>query len=452
MLKRSFLTALIWHFFCLIFCLIFFWNCSKKEVSTLPETIITGELDFSQSIGGSKNEVLKSIIKTDDEGYAILGYTQSNDFDITTKEVENFDFWLLKHDVNNNLVWQQTFGGSMDDRGAKLITTSDGGFALLGYSKSADKDVTSNAGSQDFWMLKISSSGNLLWEKTFGFSGPDYGTTLIETEEGGFLVTGVLDVSASNGQGNAKFNKQKHAGGDFWALKLTAGGDLEWSKYYGGSFTDTPLGVVKTADNGFILVGSSDSNDVDINNNKGSYDFWVIKISSDGTLLWEKSFGGSEIDEARAICATHDGNFMVVGDTRSSDSDITMNNGGADVWALKISSEGNLIWEKTFGGTSFDVARSISMTQDHGFVIAGSSRSGDNDFTNQGQNDALVLKIDAEGALEWQETIGGSEIDFLYDAIELNDKTIIAVGESSSSDGDISLNKGFSDALILQIK
>jgi hypothetical protein len=452
MLKRSFLTALIWHFFCLIFCLIFFWNCSKKEVSTLPETIITGELDFSQTIGGSKNDVLKSIIKTDDEGYAILGYTQSNDFDITTKEVENFDFWLLKHDVNNNLVWQQTFGGSMDDRGAKLITTSDGGFALLGYSKSADKDVTSNAGSQDFWMLKISSSGNLLWEKTFGFSGPDYGTTLIETEEGGFLVTGVLDVSASNGQGNAKFNKQKHAGGDFWALKLTAGGDLEWSKYYGGSFTDTPLGVVKTADNGFILVGSSDSNDVDINNNKGSYDFWVIKISSDGTLLWEKSFGGSEIDEARAICATHDGNFMVVGDTRSSDSDITMNNGGADVWALKISSEGNLIWEKTFGGTSFDVARSISMTQDHGFVIAGSSRSGDNDFTNQGQNDALVLKIDAEGALEWQETIGGSEIDFLYDAIELNDKTIIAVGESSSSDGDISLNKGFSDALILQIK
>jgi hypothetical protein len=448
MLKRSFLTALIWHFFCLIF----FWNCSKKEISTPPETIITGELDFSQTIGGSKNDVLKSIIKTDDEGYAILGYTQSNDFDITTKEVENFDFWLLKHDVNNNLVWQQTFGGSMDDRGAELITTSDGGFAVLGFSKSSDLNVSENAGSQDFWLVKLSNNGTLLWEKSFGFSGADYGTTLLETEEGGFLITGVLDVSASNGQGNAKFNKQKHAGGDFWALKLTAGGDLEWSKYYGGSFTDTPLGVVKTADNGFILVGSSDSNDVDINNNKGSYDFWVIKISSDGTLLWEKSFGGSEIDEARAICATHDGNFMVVGDTRSSDSDITMNNGGADVWALKISSEGNLIWEKTFGGTSFDVARSISMTQDHGFVIAGSSRSGDNDFTNQGQNDALVLKIDAEGALEWQETIGGSEIDFLYDAIELNDKTIIAVGESSSSDGDISLNKGFSDALILQIK
>ena len=142
----------------------------------------------------------------------------------------------------------------------------------------------------------------------------------------------------------------------------------------------------------------------------------------------------------------------MVGDTRSSDSDIAVNNGAADVWILKISSKGSLLWEQTIGGTSFDVARSVSMTQDQGFVIAGSSRSSDNGFTNKGQNDALILKINSEGVLEWQQTIGGSEIDFLYDAIELDDQTIIAVGESSSSDGDISLNKGFSDGLIIKIK
>ena len=447
MLQRHFLIALT-H----VFYLIFLWNCSKKEELTPPEITITGELDFSQTVGGSKNDVLKSIIKTDDGGYAILGYTQSNDGDIGMKEVENFDFWILKYDVNNNLIWQQTFGGSKDDRGADLINTSDGGFALLGYSNSSDNNLASNAGSQDFWVLKLSPEGEINWQKTFGFSGRDYGTTLLETEDGGFLITGVIDVSASNGQGIAKNKMVTHAEGDFWALKIDAAGILEWSNYYGGSFTDTPLGVVATADNGFIMVGSSDSNDVDITNNKGSYDFWVIKISSDGTLVWDKSFGGSEIDEARAICSTHDGNFMVVGDTRSSDSDITINNGGADVWILKISSEGNLIWEQTIGGASFDVARSISMTQDHGFVIAGSSRSSDYGFTNQGQNDALVLKIDAEGVLEWQQTVGGSEIDFLYDAIELKDKTIIAVGESNSSDGNITINKGFSDALILKIK
>ena len=448
MLKRHFLSALIWS----IFCLLFLGHCSEKERLTPPEILIKGEVGFSQTIGGSKNEVLKSVIKTADGGYAVLGYTQSNDGDITSKIAENFDFWLLKFDANNTLSWQQTFGGSKDDRGADLIKTSDGGFALLGFSKSSDNDLTSNAGFQDFWILKLSPSGEISWQQTFGFSGSDVGTTLLETEEGGFLITGVLDVSASNGQGNAKTTVVNHAGGDFWALKLTATGELEWSKYYGGSFTDTPLGVVKTADNGFILVGSSDSNDVDIKNNKGSYDFWVIKISSKGTLVWEKSFGGSEIDEARAISASHDGNFIVVGDTRSSDGDVNSNNGAADIWVLKISTEGNLIWEKTFGGTGFDAGRSISMTQDNGFVIAGSSRSSDNGFTNKGQNDALVLKIDAEGVLEWQQTIGGSEIDFLYDAIELDDQTIIAVGESSSSDGDISLNKGFSDALILQIK
>ena len=448
MLKRHFLITHILY----VFCLIFFYNCSKKEVLTPPEISITGDLDFSQTIGGSKNDVLKSVIKTPDGGYAILGYTQSNDGDITMKEVENFDFWMLKFDMNNNLIWQKTFGGAEDDRGADLINTSDGGFALLGFSNSSDNDLTSNTDYQDFWILKLSPDGEINWQKTFGFSGADYGTTLLQTDDNGFLITGVLDVSASNGQGNAKFIKQKHAGGDFWALKLDATGALEWSKYYGGSFTDTPLGVVKTADNGFIVVGSSDSNDVDIKNNKGSYDFWVIKISSKGVLVWEKSFGGSEIDEARAISASHDGNFIVVGDTRSSDGDININKGGADVWVLKISSEGSLIWEKTFGGTSFDVARSVSMTQDDGFIIAGSSRSSDNGFTNQGQNDALILKINAEGVLEWQQTVGGSEIDFLYDAIELNDKTIIAVGESSSFNGDISLNKGFSDGLIIKIK
>ena len=429
------------------------FNCSKKEVFGSPELIETTiELDFSQTLGGSKNDAFYSVKKTADGGYIAAGYSQSNDFDINFKTNESFDILVAKFSFNNTLEWQKTFGGSEDDRAADIVQTLDGGFAVLGFSKSSDREISTNAVSQDFWLVKLSNNGTLVWEKSFGFSGADYGTTLTETEEGGLLITGVLDVSASGGQGNAKTTIVNHAGGDFWVLKLNRRGELEWSKYYGGSFTDTPLGIVKTTDNGFILVGSSDSNDVDIKNNKGSYDFWVIKLSSNGVLLWEKSFGGSEIDEARAISASHDGNFIVVGDTRSSDGDINLNNGGADIWVLKISTEGNLIWEKTFGGTGFDVAQSISMTQDNGFVIAGSSRSSDNGFTNQGQNDALILKINSEGILEWQKIIGGSEIDFLYDAVELDDKTIIAVGESSSSDGNISLNKGFSDGLILKIK
>ena len=196
-----------------------------------------------------------------------------------------------------------------------------------------------------------------------------------------------------------------------------------------------------------------DSTDVDISNNHGGYDFWAIKISNTGELIWEKSFGGTETDEARAISQTTDGNYLIVGDTRSDDLDVTKNNGAADLWVIKITPEGTLLWEKTLGGTSFDVGRSALKTQDDGFLISGSSRSSDGNLTsNIGQNDAWVMKINRSGDLQWQKTIGGNEIDFFYDAVELNNQTIVAVGDSSSSNENTLENKGFTDLLILKLK
>jgi hypothetical protein len=437
---------------CYITLFFFLCNCSKDDVIIIPEVIVnTGEVNSTKTFGGSKNDVFNAIVKTTDGGYVVLGYTQSNDFDIINKTNESFDFWVMKFSSEDELLWNKTFGGSDDDRGVDIVATNDGGFALLGYASSSDINVPQNAGSQDFLVRKITADGTLSWQKTFGFSGSDKGISLLQTLDNGYLLTGVLDVSASGGQGNSK-SFQRHAGGDIWALKLSLNGTLEWSKFFGGSFTDTPFGVVETLNNEYIIAASSDSQDFNISNNKGTYDFWVLKISSDGALIWEESFGGTEIDEPRAITATNDGNFIVVGDTRSSDTDVSINNGAADLWMIKIDTNGTLIWEKTIGATSFDVARSISKTQDNGFVIAGSSRSSDAGFTNQGQNDAWILKVNTSGEIEWQKTIGGSEIDFLYDAVELNNKTIIAVGESGSSNIDITENKGFSDALIIKIK
>jgi len=436
-----------------VLCLIVLFNCSKKEVFNITEiTETTNEIDFIQTLGGSKNDALSSVKKTADGGYIVAGFTQSNDFDIDSKTNESFDFLVSKFSFDNTLEWQKTFGGSDDDRAADIVQTLDGGFAVLGYSKSSDINVSENAGAQDFWLLKISSLGSILWEKTFGFSGEDSGTALLATKDGGFLITGVLDVSSSGGEGNAKSTAVNHSGGDYWVIKTDLTGNLEWSRFFGGSFTEIPLGIVETDDHNFIIAGSSDSDDFNISNNLGTYDFWIIKIAPTGSLIWEKSFGGSEIDEARAITTSSDGNFMVVGDTRSSDIDVSENNGAADVWIVKFSTEGSLIWEKTIGGTSFDTARAIYKTQDNGFLITGSSRSLDNDFENNGQNDALILKIDSNGSLLWQKTIGGSQIDFLYGITELNNKAIIAVGESSSSDKDITENKGFTDALIIQMK
>ena len=430
-----------------------FFNCSKNN-DTSAEKDFKEELDFVKTWGGSKNESAQSVTMTSDGGYAILGFTQSNDGDISNKTNDSFDYWLLKFDENNNLQWQKTYGGSDDDRGNRIIQTTDEGYAILGYSKSNDRDVSENFGFNDFWISKLDASGNISWEKSFGFAGVDNGISVIQSNDGGFLLTGVLDVTSSGGMGNSRSTYSKlHAGGDYWVIKLNSSGIKEWSKFYGGSFTDTPYDAIQTQDNGFIIVGSSDSDDVDIENTKGSYDFWVIKISQSGTLIWEKSFGGSEIDEARGIVKSGDGNYLIVGDTRSNDLDVSKNYGAADLWVIKISPSGNLIWEKTIGGRSFDVGRSISKTQDNDFLISGSSRSLDGDLTNNnGQNDAWVIKIDAEANIKWQKTIGGTDIDFAYDAVELLDKTIVVVGESSSNNFDVLENKGFTDLLIFKVK
>ncbi len=449
-LEKAELNMKNWQCF---FAFLLILGCTKAELEfNSTSTAALGGLDFAQTFGGTKNDVAQSVVATTDGGFAVLGYTQSADGDISDKTDESFDFWLLKFDSDANLEWNKTYGGSGDDRGNDVIQTQDGGFAILGYSDNASGDITSNNGFRDFWLAKLDRAGNLIWQNSFGFSGADQGNTLIETSDNHLLISGVLDVTASAGLGNFGRNSNRHAGGDYWSIKVSSTGNLVWSRFYGGSFTDTPTAIMETPSNEFLFVGSSDSNDVDITNNKGTYDFWIVKSDANGDMIWEKSFGGSEIDEARGIVSSGDGNYILVGDTRSNEQDVALNNGAADLWILKISEDGNLLWNRSYGGTNFDVPRSINSTNDGGFVIAGSSRSSNGDVSkNQGQNDAWIVKIDNAGQLIWETTVGGSEIDFAYDAVQLQNGTIIAVGETSSSNGDIINNKGFTDLLIVKL-
>jgi len=433
--------------------IIFFCKCTESNLTVHEgSNSSNGTLELVQTFGGSKNDVAKSVVSTVDGGFAVLGYTQSLDGDITDKATENYDFWMLKFDSEAQLEWNKTYGGSGDERGRSLIETSDGGYALLGYSDSSDGDVSSNNGNRDFWLVKINASGVLSWQKSFGYEGEDEGVSIIETSDNHLMLSGVLDVTASGGEGNQGRFSTRHAGGDYWAIKITPTGDIVWSRFYGGTFTDSPTGIKETLNDGLISVGGSDSNDVDISNNKGYYDFWIVKSDRNGDIVWEKSFGGSEIDEARDVISDGTGNHIIVGDTRSNDQDVAFNNGAADLWVIKVSNSGELLWNTSIGGSNFDVARSISTTFNNEFIIAGSSRSSNGDVSkNQGQNDAWVLKLDNSGQLLWETTIGGSEIDFSYDAVQINNGTIVAVGETNSSNGDIIDNKGFTDLLIVQI-
>ena len=439
-------------FSCFVFTLSINLGCDASE-NIQPTENQSVQVEQVLTIGGTKNESAQSIVSTPDGGYAVLGYTQSMDGDISNKTDTSFDYWFLKFDASGQQQWQKVYGGSDDDRGEDLITTNDGGYAILGSSKSNDGDVSNNSGSNDFWVAKLDASGTIIWEKSFGYVGADSAFSIIQTQDNGFLLSGVLDVSASDGAGNNRVNMERHAGGDYWVIKIDTMGDLQWSRYFGGTFTDTAYDSAQTQDGNFLIMGSSDSDDVDINNNKGTYDFWVVKLNNTGTLLWEKSFGGTEIDEARAITTTADGNFFIAGDSRSNDIDLSTNNGAADVWIIKLNSEGDLLWEKTFGGSSFDGIKAIYKTQNNEFLVAGNSRSSDGNLTkNNGQNDAWIFKINAQGNIKWQTSIGGSNVDLLMGITELNDGNIIGVGNTNSSDIDISENKGFSDVLIIKAK
>lgn len=437
---------------CFIFSTLFIFSGCDSDEQPTPENR-TLEIQGISTIGGSKNESAQSVVQTPDGGFALLGYAQSMDGDVLYKTDNSYDFWLIKFSASGEKEWQNVYGGTGDDRGQAIITTNDGGYAIAGTSKSNDNDVSSNAGSSDFWLVKLNGSGEILWEKSLGYAGADTAFSLIQTQDYGYLISGVLDVTASNGAGNSRTNMQRHAGGDYWVIKLNSSGELQWSRYFGGTFTDTVYDTIETQNGNFIIVGASDSDDVDINNNKGTYDFWILKLSSSGNLIWEKSFGGSEIDNARAITATQDGNYLIVGDTRSYDIDVSTNKGAADIWVIKINTNGDLLWEKTFGGSSFDGVQAIHKTQDNEFIIAGNSRSADGDLTkNQGQNDAWLLKINGQGNTTSQSSVGGSEVDLLMDVTQLISGKIICVGNSNSSDYDILENKGFTDVLIIEAK
>ena len=208
-------------FYNVCFVTFFLVSCSEDNDNSTPQESSI-EIDFITTLGGSKNESAQAVINTTDGGYAILGHAQSMDGDILNKSNESYDFWLLKYDVTNQLQWQKTYGGSDDDRGVDLIQTSDGGYAVVGKSKSNDLDVSENAGFDDFWVSKLNSNGAISWEYSFGFSGSDTPYSILQTNDNGYLLSGVLDVSASNGQGNRSSAVRRHAGGDYWVIKLNA--------------------------------------------------------------------------------------------------------------------------------------------------------------------------------------------------------------------------------------
>ena len=454
---------------------IFIIGCSEDESTPQPESTdpetedpntdpeiedpVTITVDFTSVYGGSEDDTFHDVTATNDGGFIALGYSQSIDGDITDNTTQVNMYWLVKTDSAGNIQWSKTYGGTNDDRGEEVIQTSDGGYAMIGYSRSSDGDVSNNEGFQYHWVVKLDAQGEIQWEKSYGFPGSDQAFSIIQTLDGGYFTSGFLDVTASNGEGNDLIETGNedttratlHGVGEFWGHKLDANGTMEWRRYFGGTNNDRAYASVQADDGGILMVGASESTDFDISNSKGSYDFWAVRLDASGELLWERSFGGSEIDIAFSAVKTPDGNYVIAGDTRSNDGDVTEFNGNADVWVIKINDQGGLLWQKTLGGTGFDSARAVVATT-NGLAITGSSRSNDIDVTeNAGQNDIWIALLDTDGNLQDQRSIGGDGIDFGLGIASNNQGAIIIAGETQSNTGELTSSNGSLDAVLIKI-
>ncbi len=441
-----------------IWILIFFWSCSKdadRQFLEINEQEFLGEVEWIKTFGGSGEDIGQAIIQTSDGGYAILGFSNSIDGDLQGKTVQVNDYWLLKVDADGNVQWSKTYGGSKDDRGQSLVQTMDGGYALTGYAMSDDGDASLNRGFHDNWLLKLNTTGEIEWEKSYGFSGHDHSYDLLQTEDGGFFFTGFLDITSARADGYTEKGNTltRHGVGEFWGTKIDPLGGVEWRGYFGGTNNDRSHAVVRSEDGGFVMAGFSESDDFDISNPGGSYDFWLVKVDNTGTMEWERSFGGTGIEISYDIDNTLDGGYVVVGNTFSADGDVSETKGESDFWLVKVDGFGNLLWERTYGGSQFDAAQAVVSSKDGGYYVVGNSKSSDQDVSsNNGENDIWIIKTDDKGKLLWQTSFGGSQIDFGYDVVEGEDGTVLLIGESQNVDFQGLESKGKSDLVLIKLR
>jgi hypothetical protein len=309
-----------------------------------------GRLLWEKSFGGRAIDRGRAIVETPDHGLVIAGATES-------KGAGEFDAWVIKVDANGELLWDRHFGAAATDWVSALVATSDGGLALGAYTQDE------SGGPYDFWVIKLNGDGELLWERRYGGAATDWSTAITETLDKGLVVVGHTE---SKGNGGA----------DFWVLKLDADGEPLWDRTFGGPKLDYASAVTATRDGGIVVGGMTRSVGA------GGFDIRVLKLNSSGEVIWDQTIGGAQNDWVRAIIQTRDSGYALAGYTDSQGA------GLYDVWLIKLASDGAILWERTYGDTANEWARALVEMPDGGLALAGDTYS-----MGAGASDVLVLKI-----------------------------------------------------------
>ena len=422
---------------------------------------------WDKRFGGSQDDNLIKTIKLSD-GYLLVGHSNSSisgDKSENNRGIAR-DYWIVKTDNNGNKIWDKTYGGTGDDILTDAVKLLDGGFVLVGQSDSGiggDKTEASK-GLSDYWIVKIDVNGNKVWDKTYGGDSYDQGVHVRETNDG--LLIGGTSLSSISGnkmvamsplsyhfwilkldsQGNKIWEKQ--FGGTNSSQNLTA---LE----IGNS-------------NEYLLLGHSGASANTGNKtsaNKGGPDYWLVKIDANGDKIWDKSYGGSSADYPYSMVVSNDGKVTMLGTTGSSvqnNSDVSRRidtNSNTDIWLLQVDADGNKIWNKTFGTSGSDNSRSITLTSQGKYIISGyvsqnSYKSYDlsQDLYGLQYSDYWIIELDANGNKLWDKSFGGFLPDFVSNVIEENNNLLISGNSLSGTGGDKSQpSRGESDYWLVKM-
>lgn len=399
-------TCLLFPAFCLLSsAFISFVACPSLSASDPEPGMVQGG-GWAATYGGANTDRAYSIQETHDGGYIVAGWTDS--FVAVDKiRGRDRDVWILKLKPDGAVEWQKTYGGANEDEAYCVQQTGDGGYIVAGLT------LSFVAGS--LWVLKLGADGSVEWQKAYWGENVKVVESIQETRDGGYIMAGKTIPFAPGSS-------------DLWVSKLRADGAVEWEKTYGGERWDEAHSIQETSDGGYIVAGKTGSFGA------GKDDIWLLKLRPDGTIEWQKGYGGANGDGAESIHQTGDGGYIVVGKTQSFG---TEGRGGEiwDFWVLKLRPDGMVEWQKTYGGKDWDWARYIQETRNGGYIVAGSTASfGGGDF------DLWVLKLRADGAVEWQKTYGGVKEDHVCSIRETSDGGYIVAGETWSfgaGEGDI---------------
>lgn len=416
-----------------------------------PPSIIS-----QQCYGGSNQEIspTKLIpISNNNEKFLLASNSSSEDGDVndhhSSPPALNDDIWISLI-INQKKIWSKSYGGTGFETFKSIEKLSDGIAIVAGSSTSRNGDVTGNHGDADGWLFKIDSTGTVLWQKCYGGSGYDEINSVYPTSDGGYVCVGTS--SSTNGD---LLNISAGGGNQLWIFKTDNNGNLIWSKIYGGLDDESGMVVKPAIDGGFIIASNTHSSDVFVPASHGRWEIWVLKIDDLGKKMWEYSYGGLWDERVSDIEALPDGTFLVAGYSSSSDGNVTSYHGNADAWCFKLGRIGSVIWSKSFGGTQEDIFRDILPLKNGNIILVGNTRSNDDQVkSNYGDADAWIVNLNSAGNLQWEKNFGGSGEDYFSNIYLLDDNKMLAVGGTSSRNRDVSGvhgNGSYSDVWYVQL-